>query len=308
MTEILSHPLESYLIISDTKSITRFFEFLAFPNIDYIEYGQLEGRFDYVSKKRILLKEIQKYDIGQVVFFHAEFGEMANWLIKKLSVKIPIKYCKLYDSIPCPHCKNWKIVFKTKLRQYLYWGVNMDVLQGAYPFPSIPKNFFNKVKAETITMPIDNELVTNAVSSRMAEMKLSGRYVLLTGTVVHDGYYAADVYTEYINKVIACLGKENIISKCHPRYKDLYGLEQRLPQIPSFIPGNVLINNYEYFIGFESTLLVEAAVVGKTAISLIDMFPINDELRKATHNFFNNRLQGRGSILFPKTIEELKVI
>lgn len=308
LTEVLSNPQESYLVISDTNNITQFFEFMSIPNIDYIEYGQLEWCFDFISKKRMLLKQIMQYEIGQVVFFHAEFGEMANWLIKKLSKKIPVNYCRLYDRAPCPHCKNLKNVIKIKLRQYLYWGVKMDVLQGAYPFPSIPKVFFHDVKAETISMPIDNELVTNAVSSHMVKMKLSGLYVLLTGTVVHDGYYLADVYTEHISKVIISLGKDNVISKCHPRFKDLYGLEQELPQIPSFIPGNVLINNYDYYIGFESTLLVEAAVAGKTAISLIDLLPTSDELRNYTHNFFDNRLQGRGNILYPKTIEELKAI
>lgn len=308
MTEILSNPHDYYLVISDTKNIISFFEFMQIPNIDFIEYGHLEGRFDFITKKRQLLKHIQRYEIGQVIFFHAEYGEMANWLIKKLSKKLPIKYCKLYDSIPCPFCRNWKNVIKIKIWEYLCWGVNMDVLQAAYPFPSIPKKFYADVKAEFITMPIDDVLVTNAVSLRMSNMKLTGLYVLLTGTVVCGGYCSIDVYTEYINKIITSLGRENLISKCHPRYKDLYGLEQRLPQIPSFIPGNVLINNYDYYIGFESTLLVEASTAGKVAISLIDMLPTDGELCKITHDFFNSRLQGKGIIYFPRSIEELKQI
>ena len=260
LTEVLNNQQESFLVISDTRSITKFFEFISIPNVDFIEYGQLEGHFDFFSKKRQLLKALGRYDIGEVVFFHAEFGEMANWLIKRLSSDVPIKYCKLYDSIPCPRCRKWLTVAKIKLKQYLYWGIKMDVLEYPYPFPSIPKKFFKDVKAETITMPIENVKVSNVVSRRMTEIKLVGKFVLLTGTVVHDGFYTADIYTKYINNVITSLDIKNIISKCHPRYKDLYGLEKELPQIPSFIPGNVLINNYDYYVGFESTLLVEVAV------------------------------------------------
>lgn len=308
LTEVLVNQQEAFLVISDTNNITKFFEFISIPNVDFIEYGQLESRFDFIRKKRQLLKEIRRYDIGEVVFFHAEFGEMANWLIKRLSNDVPIKYCKLYDSVPCPRCRKWLTVAKIKLRQYLYWGIKMDVLEYPYPFPSIPKKFFEDVKAETITMPIDNVKVSNVVSIRMAEMELVGKFVLLTGTIVCNGFYTADIYTEYINDLIEVLGRENVISKCHPRFKDLYGLEKELPQIPSFIPGNVLINKYDYYIGFESTLLVEAAVAGKTAISLIDLLPTSDELRNNTHNFFDNRLQNRGNIFFPTSIEELKAI
>lgn len=309
MTEVLSHLQEHYLVISDTKSITKFFEFVSLPNIDYIEYGQLDNRFDFIKKKKKLMSQVQQYEIGEVVFFHAEFGAMANWLIKKLSHSLPIKYCKIYDSIPAPRSKKWKIVFLTKIRERLMWGVAVEVLEGsAYPLPSLPPSFFKKVKAATIQLPIDNKLVTDYVSEKLGSMNLNAENVLLTGTIVADGLADASFYTKLTNKVIDTVGAENLVSKCHPRFKDLYGKEQDLPQVPSFIPGNVLMDSYNVFIGYESTLLVEAAVAGKKSISLMHFLQVKDEVKQRLFDFFDSRLQGRGKIFFPNTLEELETL
>lgn len=307
LTEVLSHPLEQYLIISDTVNVHRFFELMNLANVYYVKYG-IRGRFDFICEKRNLFAKVNQYEIGQVVFFHAEFGEMANWLIKRLSKTTPIFYCKIYDSIPAPRCKQFMKVLKVKLRQWLYWGVKMDVLQHSNVFPSLPPEFFSNVHATTITMPIDVDLVSRYVSGRLGSINLDAHYVLLTGTCVSTGKSDVATYETLINRVIDILGAENTVSKCHPRFNDLYGKEKDLRQIPSFIPGNVLIDNYICYIGFESTLLVEAAIAGKKAVSLIYLLPLSNEEKIKFHDFFSSRLQNKGEILFPKTLEDLELI
>ena len=308
MTELLNHPQNHYLVISDIKSISQFFDFISLPNMDDVEYGWTKGRFGFIEKKNELYKAIQQFKIEEVVFFHAEWGEMANWLIKKLSKDIPVKYCKIYDSIPAPRSDNWKEVVRIKLQQKIWWGVDVDVLKHSKAFPSLPESFYKEVHAETIQMPVDIELVTNAVAEKLGKINLNAENVLLTGTIVADELAEETFYTELTNKIIETVGEENIVSKCHPRFKDLYGKENDLPQVPSFIPGNVLINNYKCFIGYESTLLVEAAVAGKKSISLMNFLQISDETKKRWVDFFDSRLQGKGKILLPKTWEEFKTM
>lgn len=308
LSEVLSNPNEQYLVISDTENITRFFHFVAIPNVDYYEYSS-RGKLHVFTDKRNLIREIARYEIDKLVFFHAEFGGMANWLIKTLSKSISIEYCKLYDSIPAPHSRKMLSVIKMKVMGYFYWGVNMDILQYATSLiPSLPNSFFSDIKAKKVLMTINKELVGQTVLSRLNNFHLSGRYVLLTGTVVHDGYYSKEDYTNFVNLLISAIGVDNVISKCHPRYTELYGLEQQLPQIPSFIPGNVFIDNYEYYIGFESTLLVEAAVAGKKAISLIDWFSPSNNAAKQIHAFFDSRLHDKGIIYYPKSLNELRTL
>ena len=305
LTEVLSHPQEHYLIISDIENIHRFFNFLVLTNIDYVEYG-IKGHFDFIKEKRKLFSKVIHYNIGRVVFFHAEYGDMANWLIMKLSKTIPICYCKIYDSIPAHHSRKlWKTL-KIKLREWIYWGIDMDVLDHTSVFPSIPQKFYNSVKASIVTMPVDMTLVTRYVASKIKDENLYADYVLLTGTVVATGKADAITYERLTNNIIDVFGIEKTVSKCHPRFKDLYGKEKELKQIPAYIPGNVLIENYACYVGFESTLLVEAAIAGKKSISLIDMLPLSVEARQSIHVFFTSRLQGKGQILYPQSLEELE--
>ena len=296
MTELLKCPQNHYLVISDIKSITQFFEFMSFQNIDYVEYGDEKGRFGFLRQKEKLNNVIRQYNIGEVVFFHAEWGEVANWLIKKLSKDVPIKYCKIYDSIPAPRSDNWKEVVRIKLLQKIWWGVDVDVLKHSKAFPSLPESFYKKVHAETIQLPVDIELVTGYVAKKLGGENLDAENVLLTGTIVTDGLAEASFYTELTNKIIEIVGKDRLVSKCHPRFKDLYGKENELPQVPSFIPGNVLINNYNCFIGYESTLLVEAAVAGKKSISMMNFLEISEDAKRRWVDFFDSRLQGKGKI------------
>lgn len=306
LSEVLGHPDEHYLVISDTKSITKFFEFLEIGNVDYIEYGWTEGRFGFIKKKHELYRKIQDYIIDEIVFFHTEWGEMVNWLIKKLSKTIPVKYCKIYDPIPVPRSKNFKKILKIKLQQKIWWGMSVDVLEHSYAFPSLPESFYRQIRSATIQIPVEHQLVNEYVSEKLGGLNLNADNVLLTGTIVADGLAEDSFYTELTNKVIETVGTGNLVSKCHPRFMELYGKEQDLPQVPSYIPGNVLIDNYKCFIGYESTLLVEAAAAGKKSISLLYLLLLSDDVKNRQIALLNSRLQGKGQILFPKTFGELK--
>lgn len=308
LTEVLSYPQNSYLVISDTKNIVSFFNFLNLCNVDFIDYDGLERGKNFIRGKRKLLSLIDLYDIEQVVFFHAEFGEMANWLIKRLSKFTPIKYCKIYDKMPLPPYKSFFKAMKIKIKQKVFWGMDVNILDRGRPIPSLPDSFFSQICAEIIEMPIDRNLISDYMSQKLSCFKNHGKIVLLTGTVVKVGLCPPKEYEQLINQVLDLLGIENTVSKCHPRFSDMYGREKLLQQIPSYIPGNVLIDNYDYYIGFESTLLVEAAVAGKKSVSLINLLPLTNEAKQRWHDFLDSRLQGKGTICYPQSIEELKDI
>ena len=310
LTEVLSHPQLLYLVISGTRNIIQFFSFLNLPNVSIIDYCDMGEGLDWLKKKRQLLALVNQFEIAQLVFFHTEFGGIANWLIKRLShsSKVSIKYCKIYDKMPLPPHKSFLKVLKVKIKERLYWNMKVDVLDRGRPIPSLPDSFFKDVHAVEIKMPVDGKLISSIISERLLDNNIKSRYVLLTGTVVSEKLCPADVYERLINRVIDILGPNNTVSKCHPRFRDMYGMEKKLRQIPSFIPGNVLIDNYYCYVGFESTLLVEAAVAGKRAISLINLLPVSDNDKKLWIDFFDSRLMGKGKIMFPRTIEEFKTI
>lgn len=311
LTEILSNPQKQYIVLSDISNIKDFFSLLKLPNVIYYHYGfnpWRDGWFSFIKKKKNLYEYVVKYPINRIVFYHAEYGEMANWLLKKISHRANVEYCQVYDTIPAPKAQ-WSFKkMRIILSQYICWGQKMDILQGAYLFPSLPASFFLKINVKIVKPWIDIKLVSKCIRGNFLQNSNYGNIVLLTGSVGFNNIYPEKRYREFINSLILSVGKENIVSKCHPRYNNLYGLEKALIQVPSFIPGNLLLDCFNYYIGVESTLLVEAALAGKIAISIIDWLKPDENVRIIQHKFFENRLNGQGIIYYPKSISELKEI
>ena len=182
LTEILSNPDKRYIVISDTANIVKLFDFFAFPNVVFYKYGtNLLGVF---KEKKRLLSLFKPYNIKQVVFFHTEWGQIANWLIRKLSISIPICFCEIYKPLPLPKAPlSWKVL-KMYFFQYILWGVRVKVIIRGKPFPSLPDSFYKEVKAKTIKMPIDNSLISKITIDKLYGDKSYPKILLLTGSVV----------------------------------------------------------------------------------------------------------------------------
>ena len=307
LSEILQHAQYRYIVMSDIKNIHSFFEYISIPNVIFIPYGVnfvKDGKLSFIKKKKEAMTALKPYHIEELVFFHAEFGDMGNWLIYKLSKKIPVKYCKLYNKIPSQKAKISLKSIMMNIKLYVLWGQIMDIRDAGHLFPSLPVSFFKKVNAETVDIDVNLEVINSFLSDKFKEYNLSSKYLLLTGTAVQNHWYGEKEYANFINKLIETIGKDKMVSKCHPRYDGLYGLEKELQQVPSFIPGNLLLNHYDIYVGIESTLLVEAAQAGKKAVSIIDWLESDKERVKGQHDFFDSRLEGKCKIYYPTNMEE----
>lgn len=302
LTEVLANPEKNYLVISDTENIKTFFEFLSIPNVIFIEYGR-KGRFDFIKKRHRLYRSVIHYNLKKIIFFHTEYGEMANWLIMKLSKIRPVLFCKVFDKKPSHPSKELLKSLKIKVFQMIYWNMHVDVLYDFRSFPSLPDSFYRKYSRKTIEMPINLKMVSSYVSKRLSDINIKGKYILLTGTVVRNGMYGAIEYEDFINEIIDIIGVKELVSKCHPRFKDLYGKEKELLQVPSYVPGSVLMDNFDYYIGFESTLLAEVASYGKIAVSLIDWLKPNETKRVEIHKLLDSRTKSN-SIFYPQNKDE----
>ena len=76
-------------------------------------------------------------------------------------------------------------------------------------------------------------------------------------------------------------------------------------KVPSYIPGNLIVNYFDVCIGNHSTMLVEAAIAGKLAISLLDYYNQDSKQKLGLKAFFEDRLQGRARIYYPTSITEV---
>lgn len=313
LTKVLNEPSSEFIVLVDQECLEKLFNFLNLSNIHLIRTINPSPKTPLKAKriKQKLLDDLGCYHINDLIFFHNEFGDITNWLIQKLSPRITVYHAHIYDNLPYPKASNSLNKLKLKIKYLFLYNTSMDILyNGSRLIPSLPKSFFIKNKIQTIQYTADYNIISNFINNKLQiEPSNNKKNILLTGSVVATNQVNEEIYTKYIDNIINYIGTNNILSKCHPRFNDLFGEEKNLQQIPSFIPANIILNNFQCFIGFNSTLLVEAAINGKIAISLIDFIPSSNEMiSKNWHIFFNNRLQGKGIIYYPKNLEELSVI
>lgn len=308
MSEILRNKDKDYLVVTDTANIFQFFFKINLENASLFKYGA-KNRYDIFDCKKKLMAEYAKYDVDRLIFFHAEFGELINWFIKKIHNDVEINYCKIYNSQPFPKASFFKSI-RLKLAQKLRWGMTVDALnKGNAIIPSLPQSFFEKIKAKNINIEFDYDLLAPKMKTLLSKLNLSGNIIFLNGTAVDTKQVGKEDYIEGIDCFIRRIGAQNIVAKCHPRFSSFYGIEKDLPQIPSYIPGNLIIDSFDVYIGYESTLLVEAAQAGKLAISTVYYLkPTKENIPYDVEMFLKDRLNNKGTIHFPKTLDEIENI
>lgn len=306
LSECLSNKRKQFVVASDTSNIIQFINSLNLANITILEYTS--GTIKTIMEEKKKIKTfLSKNNITRVVFYHTEFGGLANWLLLILAKReVRIEYHKVFDRIPYPKAK-WYQGLKIKVKQLFYFNYMPMVLNnGTRIFPSLPDDFYNKIKAITIPASYDDQKVKERVKLLIDDLGIKAKTLLVSGSVVEMGYVSDKEYTQVTDNLINIIGSDNVALKVHPRFNDIFGKELSLSEIPKYIPANVMLDVFDTYIGYSSTLLVEAAQKGKKVIStLLFMRPLNIESQQMWHNFLESRLNGKGIIYYPKSIEEL---
>ena len=304
LSEILTHNKEQYLILSDIDNIERFFYEACPDNAVTLRYYQPVGKRIWESRRK-LIESTDKYNICKIIFFHAEFGGIINWFLLRKSKSVDICYCKVFNKQPFPKAHGFKAL-KCWIFNWLLNGASMDILiNNDQMFPSLPDSFFKKIKSSPYKVNVNDDIINAFLSNKLKFVNNSARILLLTGSSVAAGYVEESEYTSKTDALIEAIGKDHIVSKCHPRFSDVFGKEKELVEVPSYIPGNLIINYYDVCIGNHSTMLIEAAIAGKIAISLLNYYYQENKQKAALKTFFDDRLQGRAKIYYPTTITEV---
>lgn len=310
LTIAIHHPEKRYLIMVDIDNIEHFFKEIKVPNADILRYKHATSRFGFFRASRKLLTQVSKYDISELIFFHTEFGGIINWFIENISKKTKIYFCKVFNPQSFPQAHGIKAVYYG-FNDYIMNGTPMDILYRPSGFmPSLPKRYYKKVGAEQVDIQVDHKIIKQVISEHLGKIEYDAKVVFLTGSTVATGFVEKDEYIKKTDALIDAIGEQNCVAKCHPRFNDVFSKELELQSIPSYIPGNMVIGCYDVFISNNSTMLVEAAIAEKKAISLIDYYNLTDiNKNKQIKSFYSDRLEGRGVIYYPKSIEEvLKII
>lgn len=309
LTTILNNSEQRYLIYVDIPDIYTFLGKLNLPNnCMLLKYPHNINWKNANKAKQFIWNQLVHIDIKSITFYHTEYGELATWLISKYSRNTTIYFQSPFPSF----CFKKKISLKA-LKLFLVYKIvyNTDIVPMNYGndiLPSISPRFFKKNNVINKNAVIDDELVYNYVSEKLNLNNNNRSILLVTGSNIAAGFCDETDYGKIINSILSALGKDKFMIKCHPRFDDLLSIEKMLPAIPKYVPGNLILLLFDCYIGLCSTLLSEAANVGKCSISILNLLNIDFKLKSVLKDSIEIKLKSGSTIYYPNSISELNDI
>lgn len=303
---------EKTLVLTDQENIRLLMEVL---NYDHVILHYLRSNYSFfdliqLHKAQNTVKRLfEENDIDELVYYHQAFGGFFNWIITHAHRKnLRIVYQRVLRQLEAPPYKGPK-AWKCKLANKILYSTDVDPIDtGAHhPIPSLSRNFIQKMAIIEEIGSINSHAVSEVGRKLFATINISvtdKTVLLLTGSVISTGQVEEKEYKEKIKMLIESIDPSNIVCKCHPRFNDETDLEKSLPHIPSYIPMELLTSFFSIYIGFGSSVLIDAARNGKLAIALSDYFQsVNPHRRMALHEYFVGN-----SVKFIKNLKELYLL
>jgi len=258
------------------------------------------------SQKLFYRKKLNSIEGCNVYFFSVAYGIIESYAIKILSRKNKIFYKKSVDT---SHFKKTNSI-KSKLWK-LYLGFmlgiqfNPRLIDDNLVF-AVSDEFLSQLNVQDIVL-LDN--IEHVKKRIIDQYHLSNKRVLFTvGGVVEDNLVKKEEYVHKNDILIRYLsdkyGRDQIALKMHPRYTHLFSDEVKFNTIPNYIPGNLIIDNFEIIIGYSSAILFEAANLGKKVYSTLKYFePNNYKTQNQYVEYLSSNLEKKSTIKFFKELD-----
>lgn len=296
--QIVRNPEKQFIVFTDVKNIHKFLSLIDLPNM---ELHFIISNFRYFAvwqiwqTRRLIKHIVSRRNITTVYCYHQAFGGLYNWIINHChKIGCQMIYFRVLNKLELPKAKNDFNAIKIKIQYKFLFSTDIDVLDrgNRVYIPKLSSTFYrkNEIKEEKYT--VDDNIINymgQLVLTKLGIASSKGNILLLTGSVLATDQVTIKEYTKKIKELINTIGINHIIAKCHPRFGDEIEEEKKLIHLPSFIPMEFLMNHFNIFIGYNSTVLIEATNKGKIAISLLlYLTPINNVRRNRWFSYFRN--------------------
>lgn len=308
--QMAKEPTKKFVVFTDVKSIYSFLSLLSPTNMDlhFVESVFSCSNYWRIIKLKKWVKSIVATEhVNKVYCYHQAFGGFYNWIIHYCARQdCKVIYYRILNNLILPTAKCNFETLKTKWIYKLLFSTEVKILDRSNHtyIPKLTDAFYHKNCITEKRYIIDETIISEAAQTVISKLGIDtgiASVVLLTGSVVDTGQVTKDEYAKKISQLIVQIGEGHIVAKCHPRFTDETKEEKKLAHLPSFIPMDFLLDRFNVFIGYNSTVLREAASKGKMAISLIEyLTPINIERRDHWYSYFDG-----SNIIFLKNIAEI---
>ena len=319
MLSIASQTKEMVCVYSDQKTIVDLLQRFDLPNVTVFDasgfYKKSSNKiqalwmilYTLLYRRYFVLRQLRKMQPSTVYFFHDSFGTMELWLIAKLAKVANVEYCPTLH-----HAKQSETQWSKRDYSVVNWFEK--ICWGIERFPIyygdirwfVTDSFFekNKILETQIPFMVPQDSYQKMKSSFSSNIKV----LLLVENVFSNQSIEKEAYFSVIQQIIDKLGTDYIILKNHPRFPfDIHQyLQGNFAEMPSEIPVNLILQDFNVVIGNWSSVLFEAEYSSVCAISLLPIFRQNyrvdlfaGHLRYLQDNDVNKK------IVYPQTIDEL---
>jgi len=317
MTMTLAQRNSDFKIVTDQKSLNTFFSAVygseaiiylpPYPN--YKWYRKIAEVFAVIKYKQ-KLKSLLPFSSGNTIyFFYNAFGFNISWWLGKISHNNKLLYLPDVDISMWPKTQAAGPLIKSAYFNFLYNAGSIPVKKGNFTVFAVSDEFLLRNNVQRIEgAEIDWSIIKEQVNKKYS---FSNKQVLLLGgcNTVEDNFVDEKEFTTKNDALIECLAKDKVVIKVHPRFSKLISREKEIELLPSEIPANVLLDQFDIVIGYASSVSYEAVNRGKTAISLLKYFvPTSNKLAETYIEYLKTNSINKQKLFFPETLEEIKSI
>jgi hypothetical protein len=309
---IIEDNADHFMVVTSNESIGKLFKKLYGEEaIWFIKKPKLSKKHPFKSllnvrrAKKEVQDQIDSYKDNNIYAFFISYCFYEAWMVKRLSKRNTIFY-KPAVEVPVHESYDW-LGFLKKYLIKLGYGVdtNFNFFSGVYR-PIIGEEYLDSVDAKTANPKTNIHYIEDTVS-RKFQVKAAD-ILLLVGSIVEMGFVSESDYCKEMDRLLKMLKRHGftVSLKVHPRFNQLFSLEKKLPQIPSYLPANLILNNFNLVVGYSTSTLFEAANNGKKSISLLKYFtPCNKQKVEDVHSYLKSNLEVHSRIIFPQDLTQL---
>lgn len=304
---------KDFVIYTDQKSIEQFFtqlyggkhvQYIPMPPIISNKWNLYLAYKEMGQYKKQLLTVLGLPKNKTIYFFYNAFGFHVSWWLQLVSENNHVYYKPDIDVSMWKERYTLPSVLKTTYTKLLFSITTTPMWNGEKMFLKVSNRFIKQNNIHVIKeIPID----WNQIKIIIAEKFGIGNktYLLLCGNTVADKLVEENEYVSQNDSLITVMGEQSVAVKVHPRFVFLYSKEKECTTVPSYVPANVIMDNFEIFVGYTSSVLFEAANRNKKAISLLYLFtPISEGRKENYRTYLDDNLLDGKQIYYPKNIAE----
>ncbi len=316
---VASHSKETVCVYSDQKTIVDLLQRFGFQNVMVFDACRFHKKssnkiqtlwkifYTLLYRRYCVLRQLRKMQPSTVYFFHDSFGTMELWLVAKLAKVTSVLYCPTLR-----HAKQSEVQWSKRdyaivnWYEKMCWGIERFPIQYGDVRWFVTDNFFEKNKILETQIPCT--FSQDGYQKMKRSFSSNKKVLLLVENMFSNPAIATNVYFAVIQQIIDKVGTDHIILKNHPRFPfDMHQyLQGNFEEMPSEIPVNLMLQDFNIVIGNWSSVLFEAEYSSVCAVSLLPVFCqdyrsdlYEGHLRYLQDNDVNKK------ILYPQTIDEL---